>query len=108
MPFADEVAASELEEEPAIKAADGPEVGVFDLGVVAQSGGTGSGLEALLTTLRGLAFEQEREPVAVLECTGFGLRVEVLEAPCHSVKAEFVQEVEGGMGQHDLVSHQWK
>ena len=42
-----EVAASELEEEPAIKTADGPEVGVFDLGVVAQSGGTGFSFSAI-------------------------------------------------------------
>ena len=36
------------------------------------------------------------------------LRVEVLEAFCHAVQAKVAQHVEGWMGQHDLLSPQWK
>ena len=44
----DPVAAGELQEQIAVEAAGGAEVDVLDLGVMAEPGGTGSRLEALL------------------------------------------------------------
>ena len=104
VPFADPVAAGQLEEEAAIQTTDGAEVGVLNLGVVTKSGGTGSGLEAFLATQRHLAFEQQGEPLAMLQGAGFGLRFQVLEAFGHAVEAELAEHVVGGMGQHDRVS----
>lgn len=83
MAFADPIATGQLEEEPAIETADGAEVGVFDLRVVTQPGGAGSGLEALLATQRRLAFEEQREPLGMLQGAGIGLRLEILEAFGH-------------------------
>ncbi|MDQ0138054.1 alpha-D-ribose 1-methylphosphonate 5-triphosphate synthase subunit PhnG [Neorhizobium galegae] len=50
MPLPDPVAGGKLEEEVAIETARCSEIGILDLGVMAQPGGTGSGFEALLAT----------------------------------------------------------
>lgn len=102
VPFADEAAAGELEEEPAIETADGSEVGIFDLRVVTQFGGAGAGFEALLAPQRRLSLKQQREPFAVLQSAGFRLRVEILEGFGHAMEAEIAKHVESRMGQHDL------
>ncbi|MDT9211821.1 hypothetical protein, partial [Limnospira sp. PMC 1252.20] len=82
------VTAGELEEEPAIEPPGSTKVGVFDLGFMAQAGAAGSGLEAFLATQRRLAFEQQGEPVAVLQGAGFGLCVEIRKALGHNVETE--------------------
>ena len=100
VPLADPVTAGELEEEPAIEPPGGAEVGVLDLRVVAQPCGAGACLEALLAPQRRFVFEKKGEPFAMFEGSGFGLRIEVLEAFGHAMKAEFAKHVEGGLGQH--------
>mgnify|MGYP007001784879 CR=1 FL=1 len=108
MTLSDPVAGGELEEQRAVEAALGTEIGILDLRVMAQSGGAGTSLEALLAPQRGFMIEQDCEPFAMIEGAGFRLGGEILEALGHAVQAEFAQYVEGWMGQHDLVSPQWK
>ena len=106
--LSDPVAGGELEEERAVEAAIGPEIDILDLRVMAQPGSPGAGLEALQASQRRFAIEQDGKPLAVTESAGFRLGFEVLKALGHAVQAEFTELVEGGMGQHDLVSLQWK
>ena len=58
MPLADPVAAGELEEQRAVKAALGTEVDIFDLRIMSQPGRTGPGLEAFLAAKRRFLLEQ--------------------------------------------------
>jgi hypothetical protein len=58
---------------------------------VAQLGGAGTRLEALLATQSGLALEQEREPFGMIEGAGIGMIGQFTEALSHAVEAEFVQ-----------------
>ena len=67
MPFADPVAAGELQEQRAVEAAGGAEVDVLDLRGMAQPGGAGAALEPLLPAQRRLPLEQEGEPFGMLE-----------------------------------------
>lgn len=59
----------------------GAEVCVLDPGVMAQLCGAGPRLEALLPARGRLAFEQQRKPFAMLETSGFRLRLEFLMGP---------------------------
>ena len=102
------VAARELEEERAVETTLGAEVGVLDLRVMTQPGGAGTSLEALLAPQRRFMLEQDGEPFAMIEGAGFRLGGEILKALGHAVQSEVAQYVEGWMGQHDLVSLQWK
>jgi hypothetical protein len=72
LPLANPVAAGKLEEEPAVEPPDGTKVGVLDLGLVAQAGSAGSGLDAFLATQRRSPLEQQGEPVAVLQDAASG------------------------------------
>ncbi|MNL47523.1 hypothetical protein D3C87_1703160 [compost metagenome] len=80
----DPVAAGQLHEEIAVEAAGGAEVDILDLGVVAQLGGAGSRLEALLAAGGRLAFEKQGKPFAMLEASGFRLHLEFLIGACHA------------------------
>ena len=98
----DPVAAGELQEQIAVEAAGGAEVDVLDLGVMAEPGGTGSRLEALLAARRRLALKKESEPFAMLEAPHFRLGLEFVIGACHAGEAEFAQHVDRGIGQHCL------
>ena len=86
--LADPFAACELEEQGAVEPAFGTEVGVFDLRVMAELGGAGTCLEALLTAQRRFVLEQDGKPFAMIEGAGFRLCVEVLEAFGHAVQSK--------------------
>ena len=73
-----------------------------------QVGGASAGLEAPLPSHRHLAFEQQSQPVGVLQAPRLGLIRQILEALRHTMEAEIGEKVESGMGQHDDVCPQWK
>jgi hypothetical protein len=104
----DPVAAGELEEQRAIETADGAVVDVLDAGGMAQPGGAGAGLEALLPAQRHFLFDDEREPFGMAEAGGLWVGGEILEALGHAVEAEVTQEIEGRMGEHAGCLLQWK
>jgi hypothetical protein len=89
-PLADEVAAGELEEESAIKAAGSPIIDILNACVVAQPCGPGASLKALLPAKRYLVFEQQTEPFGVFERARIGDLFEFLEALRHPVEAKVV------------------
>lgn len=100
--LADEVAAGELEEEVAVETARGAEVDILDLGVMAQPGGAGTGLETLLTAGRHLAFDDFRRLLTalflMLACTCIGFRCasavrEINFSPVHGVEPSAVDRV---------------
>lgn len=82
-------------------------VDVLDAGGMAQPRGAGAGLEALLPPGRGLVVEEQSEPLGVVEGAGLRVGVERLEARGHAAQAEFVQEIERGVGEHRRL-RQWK
>lgn len=91
----DPVAAGELQDEIAVKAASGAEVDVLDLSVMTQPGRTGSRLEALLAARRRLTLQKKSEPFATLEAPRFRLGLELVKGACHAGEAEFAQHVDG-------------
>ena len=104
----DPVAAGELEEQRAIETTDGAVVDVIDAGGMAQPGGAGAGLEALLPAQRHFLFDDEREPFGMAEAGGLWVGGEILEALGHAVEAEVTQVIEGRMGEHAGCLLQWK
>jgi hypothetical protein len=107
-PLADEVAGRELEEQGAIEAAGGAIVDVLDAGVMAQPCGSGARLKALLPAQRRLVFEQKAKPFGMFEGARLRGLFERLEAFGHAVQAEVMQQIERRMGQHWIISFQWK
>ena len=107
MPGADPGTAGELEEQVAIEAAGRAEVDILDAGLVAQARRPGTGLEPLLPAQRHLPFEQQRQPLGMLERLGLGLGLELLEGLGHAVQAEVGEQVERRVNQHDRAP-QWK
>ena len=107
MPGTDPLAAGKLEEEAAVETAGSSEVDILDTGLVAQTSGTGAGLEALLAAHRHLVVEQQGEPFAMLQGPGLGLGFEVLEGLRHAVQAEAGKQVAGRVDQHGGYP-QWK
>jgi hypothetical protein len=77
-------------------------------GIMAQPCGSGASLEAPLPAQRHLVFEQEAEPFGMFEAAGLCGLFEFIEGLGHAVKAKVVQHVEGWMGQHQIISFQWK
>ncbi len=71
---------------------------------MAQTGGAGAGFEPLLASQRHLVFDEQAEPLGMIEGTGLGVLVEVLEGFRHAVKTKGVQQVEGRMGEHVDIS----
>jgi hypothetical protein len=107
MPGTDPLAAGKLEEEAAVQTAGGAEVDVLDAGLMAQTGGTGAGFEALLAAHRHLVVEQQGEPFGMLQGPGLGLGFKVLEGLRHAVQAEAGEQVAGRVDQHGGCP-QWK
>ena len=93
----DPVAAGQLQEHRAVETARRPVVDILDRGQMAQLGGLGAALEALLLAQRALALEQNAQPFRMAE--GGTLRVvrHVPEALGHAVQAELAQQVERWM-----------
>lgn len=60
----------------------------------------GSCLEAFLAARGLLAFEQDREPFAMLKASRFRLLLQILESGGHAGKAELVQSIDGRICQH--------
>jgi hypothetical protein len=83
-------------------------IDVLDTGVVAQPRSPGTPLEALLPAQRCLVFEQEAEPLGMFEGVRLGGLFERLEALGHAVQTEVMRHVESRMGQHGIISFQWK
>ena len=108
VPCPDPVAGRQAEEQASIEAARGSEVDILDGGVVAQPGGAGSGLEALLAPQRLFAVEEQAEPFAVFEAARLRLSHEVLEGLGHAGEAEFDEKIDSRMRQHGSVLAQWK
>jgi hypothetical protein len=63
-------------------------------------GGASAGFKSLLASKRHLVFDQQAEPLGMIEGAGFSILVEVLEGLRHAVKTESMQQVEGRMGEH--------
>ena len=105
--LADPVATGEAQEYRAIEAARGPIVDILHGGGVPQLGGSCAGLEALLLAQGGLMFDQQAEPLGMVEGVALGVGGEVTEALGHAFEAEFVQAVECGVMQQGL-SPGWK
>jgi hypothetical protein len=106
-PVLDPIAGGELEKQRLIQSAMAAVVDALDAGGIAQPRGAGADLEALLPPIRGLVVEEQSEPLGVAEGAGRRVGVERLEARGHSAQAEFVQEIERGMGKHWRLP-QWK
>jgi hypothetical protein len=104
----DPIAGSELEEEATIEAADGTVVDVLDAGGVTELGGSRPGLEPLLLAQGLLLLEEQGQPLGMFEASRFGVAFKILEALGHAVKAEAVQQIEGGMSEHGGSVLQWK
>jgi hypothetical protein len=67
-------------------------------------GGAGAGFEPLLASQCHLVFDEQAEPLGMIEGTGLGVLVEVIEGLRHAVKTEGLQQVEGRMGEHMDIS----
>ena len=70
----------------------------------------GEALEPLISALLAvglLAFEQEREAVVEGELGDVGHGGLFLEGPGHAGEAELVEQVEGGMSEHDRQFSLW-
>ena len=78
------------------------------LATVPEPGGAGPGLEALLAPGRRLVLEQQGEPLGMLQALGLGLSLEIAEGRGHALQVEGLQQIEGGMGEHEECFLQWK
>jgi len=103
MPGADPLAPGELEEQGSVETAWGAVVDILDAGGLAQFGGAGPALEALLPAQCRLLVEQQRQPFRMIEASGLRMIRKVLEPLGHAVQAEVMQLVEGGMAEHASV-----
>ena len=65
--LADPVATGQLQEHRAIKSTRCPVIDILNRGLVAQLGGLGAALEALLLTQCALVLEQNAQPLRVTE-----------------------------------------
>ena len=86
--LADPVAAGELQEQRAVEPARCAVVDVLDGGEMAQLGGPGACLEALLLAHRHLVLEQDAEPFHVVESLALGVGGQIAQALGHAVQAE--------------------
>ena len=74
----------------AVETASAAIVDVFDAGGVAQTSGAGAGFEPLLASQRHLVFDEQAEPLGMIEGACLGVLIEVLEGLRHAVKTEGV------------------
>ena len=84
------------------------EVDIFDTGGVAQPGGSGTGLEALLLPQRHLMIQDQAELFSMVRCRCLRVVAERLEAFVHAMQAGLVQQLGSGMGQHACRPLRWK
>src|SRR5271166_4010643 len=96
----DPVASGELEEERAVEPARDLIVDVLDAGWMTQARDPGARFELLLSAQRQLVFEQQTEPVGMIEAADFGFVLEFLEPFGQAVKTEGVQLVERRVSEH--------
>ena len=69
-----------------------------------QPGDPGPCFELLLPAQRGLVFEQQAEPLGVIETSRLGLVFELPEAFGQAVETQGVELIERGMGEHGDIS----
>jgi hypothetical protein len=84
----DPVTACQLQEHRAIEPARCPVIDVLNGGRMAQLGGLGSALEALLMAQRTLALEENGEPLRMTQRLGLRIVRHVPEAVLHAVQSE--------------------
>ena len=97
----DPLTGSEAEDDRSVQTAAGLEVEVFDGGVEVELGVALEPLISALLPVGLLAFEEQGEAVVEGELADVGHGGLFLEGLSHAREAEFVEEVEGGMSQHD-------
>ena len=97
----DPLTGGEAEDEGAVEAAGGLEVEVLDGGVEVELGVALETLVSALIPVGPLAFEHEGEAVVEGELGDVGHGGLFLEGLGHAWEAEFVEEVEGGLSEHD-------
>ena len=73
---------------------------------MAQLGGPGACLEALLLPQGHLVLEQDAEPLHMVESTAFRVGHQIAQALGHALQAELAQSVDGWMLQQRC-SPQW-
>src|SRR5271168_589827 len=101
MPGANPVAACKLQEQCAIEAASCSVIDILNTGGLPQLGGPSAGLEASLPSLSGLVFEQQGQPFGVRQAGDLRLAFKFLKSLGHAVQAEFLEEVERWVDEHD-------
>ena len=95
--LADPVATCQLQEHLAIEPARRAVVDILDRRLMAQLGGFGAALEALLLAQRAFALEQNAEPLRMAERGTLRIIGHVPKALGHAVQGEVMQQVERGM-----------
>ena len=97
----DPLTGSEAEDDRSVETAAGLQVEVFDGGVEVELDVALEPLISALLPVGLLAFEEQGETVVEGELADVGHGGLFLEGLGHAREAEFVEEVEGGMSQHD-------
>ena len=106
----DPLTGSEAQDERAVEAAAGLEVEVLDGGIEVELGVAFEPLISALLPVGLLAFEEKREAVLEGELGDVGHGGLFLEGLGHAREAELVEEVEGGLSEHDRqfsLSFEW-
>src|SRR6266513_722939 len=95
----------ELLEQCAVEAARGTVIDILDGGLMAQPGIAQTGEQAPVASIANLLIEQQGEPFGMGQRGGFSGCFDLTEGLGHAVETELMQQIEGGMGEQDLVSY---
>lgn len=89
-----------LGEQCAIEATRGAIIDILDAGLLAQLGVAQARGEALASTQRGFAIEQQCQPFGMTDAIGFARGSDINEGFGHAMQAKRVDLIECRMGQH--------